>query len=231
MRGACCARNHESDGMKDTDTQGLLMVISAPSGAGKTTLCKELLAEFPDLRFSVSYTTRPPRRGERDGRDYHFISVEDFRNRKARDEFVECEEIYGHWYGTSKRDIEEITAQGHDVVLDIDTRGARNVKAMYPDAVFVFVMPPSVKILKERLHKRGSETDDAIQVRFDRAMEEIRANEWYDYVVFNDIIANSVAILSSIYVAEKNRRPRLQSRIDDFYRITGGTETHGTRYR
>jgi len=198
------------------------MVISAPSGTGKTTLCKRLLAEFPDLRFSVSCTTRPPRKDEKDGKDYHFISAENFKDRRAQGEFVEWEEIYGHLYGTSKKDIEEMTRRGYDVVLDIDTRGARNVKSVYPEAVFVFVMPPSVEILKERLYNRGSETDDMIQMRFDRAMEEIQENEWYDYVVFNDIVQDSVTILRSVYVAEKNRRSRLQGRIDDFYRTTGG---------
>ena len=198
------------------------MVISAPSGTGKTTLCKRLLAEFPDLRFSVSCTTRPARKGEKDGRDYHFISVKDFKSRMAQGEFVEWEEIYGHFYGTSKRDIEDMTHKGYDVVLDIDTRGARNVKIIYPEAVLVFILPPSVEVLKERLKKRGSETDETIKVRFDRAMEEIQANEWYDYVVFNDIVKSSVSMMRSVYMAEKSRRSRQQGRIDDFYRITGG---------
>ncbi|MDO9514656.1 MAG: guanylate kinase [Syntrophales bacterium] len=208
--------------MKHTDTQGLLMVISAPSGTGKTTLCKRLLAEFPDLRFSVSCTTRPARKGEKDGMDYHFISIEDFTRRKANGEFAEWEEIYGHFYGTLKKDIEDMPRKGYDVVLDIDTKGARNVKAIYPAAVLVFIMPPSVEILKERLKKRGSETDDIIKKRFDKAMGEIRENEWYDYVVFNDIMSDSVNILRSVYIAEKNRTSRLQGRIADFYRITGG---------
>jgi len=209
--------------MTHATAQGLVMVISAPSGTGKTTLCKKLLDEFPDLHFSVSCTTRPAREGEKEGRDYHFITLEDFKDRVARGEFIEWEELYGHYYGTAKRTIEEMLRKGHDVVLDIDTRGARRVKALYPDAVLVFIMPPSVEILKERLKNRRSETDDIIAIRFNRAMEEIRANEWYDYVVFNDIIPDSVTVLRSIYIAEKNRRPRLQNRIDDFYQMTGGT--------
>jgi len=202
--------------MKHTYTQGLLMVISAPSGAGKTTVCKRLLAEFPDLHFSVSCTTRPPRAGERDGTDYRFISVADFNNRRTMGEFVEWEEIYGSYYGTSKRDIEAILQQGSDIVLDIDTNGARNVKAIYPEAVLIFILPPSVAILKERLTKRGSETNAVIKRRFDKAMKEIRENEWYDYVVFNDIIEDCVTILRSVYIAEKNRRSRVQGKIDDF---------------
>ncbi|MBW2649239.1 MAG: guanylate kinase [Deltaproteobacteria bacterium] len=208
--------------MKHTNTQGLLIVISAPSGAGKTTICKGLLNEFPDLRFSVSCTTRPPRKGEKDGEDYHFISVKDFKDSIEKNEFVEWEEIYGHFYGTSKKDIEGLIQRGHDVILDIDTKGAGNVKAKYPDGVFVFIMPPSVEVLRERLKKRGSETDDIIKMRFDRAMEEIRENKWYDYVIFNDIIRGSVNIMRSVYIAEKNRRSRLQARINNFYRKTGG---------
>jgi len=208
--------------MKHTDTQGLLIVISAPSGAGKTTICKGLLGEFPDLRFSVSCTTRPPRKGEKDGEDYHFISVEDFKDRIEKGEFVEWEEIYDHFYGTSKKDMEDLIQRGYDVILDIDTKGAGNVKSIYPEGVFVFIMPPSVEILKERLKKRGSETDDIIKVRFDRAMEEIRENEWYDYVIFNDMLGNSVGVMRSVYIAEKNRKSRLQARIDNFYRTTGG---------
>lgn len=203
--------------MKDTTTQGLLIVVSAPSGAGKTTICKRLLDEFPDLYFSVSCTTRPPRKGEKNGEDYHFISAKEFQRMIENDEFVEWEEIYGHLYGTSRKEIEDRTGNNHDVLLDIDTKGARNVKAIYPGGVFVFIMPPSVKTLKERLKKRGSETDDTIKVRFDRAMEEIRENEWYDYVIFNDILSDSSHIMSSIYTAEKNRRFRLQARISDFF--------------
>ena len=208
--------------MKHANAQGLLIVISAPSGAGKTTICRRLLDEFPDLYFSVSCTTRLPRKGEKDGRDYHFISVEKFKNRTGKGEFVEWEEIYGHFYGTLKKEIEDRTGKGHDVILDIDIKGAGNVKSIYPQGVFVFIMPPSVETLKERLKKRGSETDDVMKMRFDRVMEEVRENERYDYVIFNDIINDSVDVMRSIYIAEKNRRSRLQSRINDFYSITGG---------
>ncbi len=205
-----------------SNTDGIIIVVSAPSGAGKTTLCKKLLAESPNLRFSVSYTTRTARQGEVDGVDYRFISEAEFKKRREMDEFVEWEKIYGNLYGTSRIDIENLTRQGYDVVLDIDTRGARNVKSLFPEAILIFVMPPSVKTLKDRLKKRGSEPDNIIQVRFERAMEEIGENEWYDYLVFNDIIKNSLSSIRAVYVAEKSRRSRLQGRIDDFYRTTGG---------
>jgi len=203
--------------MKNMNTQGLLVVISAPSGAGKTTVCKKLLDEFPDLHFSVSCTTRPSRKGEKEGKDYHFISVKEFKKRIEKDEFVEWEEIYGHFYGTSKKEIEDRILNNGDVLLDIDTKGARNVKKIYPEGVFVFIMPPSAQELKERLKKRGSETEDTIKIRFERALEEIKENEWYDYIIFNDILKNSAYIMKSIYIAEKNRRPRLQNRINNFY--------------
>ena len=208
--------------MIHAETPGLLIIISAPSGAGKTTICKGLLDKFPDLRFSVSCTTRPPRKGERDAKDYHFISENDFKDRIAKSEFVEWEEIYGHFYGTLKKDIEDPILRGCDIILDIDTSGAGNIKSIYPDGVFVFIMPPSEEILKERLKKRGSETDDTIKMRFDRAMEEIRENKWYDYVIFNDKVNSSVNIMRSVYIAEKNRTARAQPRINNFYRITGG---------
>ncbi|MCD6487483.1 MAG: guanylate kinase [Syntrophobacterales bacterium] len=208
--------------MNNMNAQGLLMVISAPSGAGKTTICKRLLDEFPDLYFSVSCTTRPPRKGEKDGKDYHFISLEEFKNRIEKNEFVEWEKIYGQFYGTLKKEINDLIVKGHDVMLDIDIKGAGNVKSIYPEGVFIFIMPPSVEVLKERLKKRGSETGDVIKMRFSRIMEEVRENERYDYVIFNDILSSSVDIMRSIYIAEKNRRSRLKARINDFYSITGG---------
>lgn len=202
--------------------KGIVLVVSAPSGAGKTTICREVLKAFPDLRFSVSCTTRSPRAEEKEGEDYHFISKEEFKNRLNAGDFAEWEENYGNFYGTLKKNIENITEKGCDILLDVDTKGAKNIKEEYPDAVLVFVLPPSVDILKERLKGRGSESEDAFRLRIEKAMSEIKEHEWYDYIIFNDIAAHSIEILKSVYIAEKCRRERLENRINNFCKITGG---------
>ena len=198
------------------NNEGLILVVSAPSGAGKTTICKEFLKAAPNVRFSISSTTRKPRRGEVHGNDYHFISEEEFKESIAKDEFIEWEINYGHIYGTSKKCIEELLERGHDILFDVDTRGAKNLKSLYPHAVFVFILPPSMADLKERLGKRGSEKGETLEARLGKAMEEIGENKRYDYVIFNDMVKYSVDILRSIYTAEKNRRIRLSDRIDNF---------------
>ena len=194
--------------------KGLIFVISAPSGAGKTTICREFLKVAPRVRFSVSSTTRKPRRGEVEGRDYHFVSEEQFREGIAQGEFIEWEINYGNLYGTSKGHITGFLEEGYDMLFDVDTRGAKNLKTLYPDAVFVFILPPSMDALKERLGKRGSERGEPLAARLERAMQEMAENKRYDYVIFNDTIQASVDILRSIYIAEKNRRIRLDEKID-----------------
>ena len=196
-----------------SDIPGLLIVVSAPSGAGKTTICKEVLNIVPELRFSISCTTRNPRKGETDGRDYHFITREEFETRISGGDFIEWAENHGHLYGTLKEDVEALTAAGYDVLFDVDPRGAKELKSQYNNAVFVFILPPSIDVLKERLQKRGSKKDAVMKARFERASQEVGEVVWYDYAIFNDIIDESVDILKSIYKAEKNRRERLTGKI------------------
>lgn len=202
-------------GKLTSDERGLFVVVSAPSGTGKTTICKEVLKIVPGLRFSVSCTTREPRRGEKNGMDYHFISKEEFERRVSKRDFIEWAENHGHLYGTLKKDVEGLLHEGLDVLFDVDPRGAKELKSLYPDAVFVFILPPSIDMLKERLKRRGSEERDIMNARFERAFEEIREFVWYDYAVFNDIIHESVDIVRSIYRAEKNRIGRLKNKIDE----------------
>jgi len=196
-----------------SDISGLLIVVSAPSGTGKTTICKEVMKIVPELRFSISCTTREPRKGEIDGRDYHFISREEFEERISGDDFIEWAENHGHLYGTLKEDVEGLVTAGYDVLFDVDPRGAKELKSQYNNAVFVFILPPSIDVLKERLKKRGSEENAMMKARFERAAKEIGEVVWYDYAIFNDIIDESVDVLKSIYRAEKNRRERLTKRI------------------
>jgi len=192
------------------------MVMSAPSGTGKTSILREFLKKCPNVRFSVSYTTRPPRPGEEEGRDYCFITQEEFRKRIAQEEFVEWEEYSGYLYGTSAKTMKVFLDKGIDLMLDVETRGAGTLKKNYPGGVFVFVLPPSMDELKRRLCARGLDNERMMKERLDRALDEIREVHWYDYVIFNDRIKSAVEQLRSIYVAEKHRRDRVTDQIKDF---------------
>jgi guanylate kinase len=192
----------------------LFIVVSAPSGTGKTSILKELLKRCANIKFSVSCTTRPPRPGEVDGRDYHFISEQEFRGRIAAGEFAEWVENYGRLYGTSGKTMKAFLTQGFDLVLDVEPRGAKALKANYPGGIFVFILPPTLAALKERLGGRGCESEETMKRRLDGAVDEIREIAWYDYVVFNDRLEDAVDCLRSIYVAEKSRRGRLTKRIE-----------------
>jgi guanylate kinase len=194
---------------------GLLIVVSAPSGAGKTSICREILRMFPDARFSVSSTTRPPRPGEVEGKDYFFISENEFRERIDRGEFVEWVENYGQLYGTSKKTMTAFLERGHDLILDIEPRGAKAIREHYPRGIFVLILPPSLSELKSRLAKRG-ERAPVMECRLRTALDEIRQALWYDYVIFNEKLDEAVERFRAIYIAEKSRRERHAEKIAAF---------------
>lgn len=198
------------------ETKGLFIVVSAPSGAGKTTILRKVLKICPNVLFSVSYTTRPPRPGEEDGRDYCFVTEEAFRERIIQGEFAEWEEYSGYLYGTSAKTMGAFLEKGFDLMLDIEPRGAKTLKKNYPEGVFVFILPPSINELRRRLNQRGSDNKQVIDERMNRVLDEIREVVWYDYVIFNDRLESAVDQLKSIYVAEKHKRERLAEKIQDF---------------
>jgi guanylate kinase len=188
---------------------GILFVVSAPSGAGKTTILKKVMADLPGLIFSVSYTTRTPRQGERDGRDYHFINRELFAQIRSRRPtgFLEWAEVHGNFYGTGREEVDRLLGTGRDVVLDIDVQGAMQMRKT-SDPVLIFIAPPSLAELESRLRKRGTETEAAIALRLENARREMRYANDYDYLIINDQLVEAVDCLRSIVVAERCRRRR-----------------------
>ncbi|MBU2055552.1 MAG: guanylate kinase [Proteobacteria bacterium] len=192
------------------------MIISAPSGAGKTSICRKIMQMFPNLHFSVSHTTRPPRPGEVDGKDYVFLSEAEFRERIARGEFVEWVENYGQLYGTSKKTMDAFLEQGYDLLLDLEPRGARTIREQYPRGVFIFILPPSLSELKARLAKRG-ESDAVMENRLRTSLDEIKEALWYDYIIFNERLGEAVDRFRAVYIAEKSRRTRCMERIESFF--------------
>ncbi|HBT20061.1 MAG TPA: guanylate kinase [Peptococcaceae bacterium] len=194
------------------DFDGILLVISGPSGVGKGTLCKALLEEVKDLQISISMTTRKPRQGEIDGKDYFFVSEEEFLERIKRDEFVEWAKVYGHYYGTPWEEVKSALEKGRDLVLEIDTQGAMQIKKKFKDAVFIFILPPSREELQKRIIKRGTESSNSVKKRLESFDEELKYIFEYDYVVVNDSIPDAVEKIKSIYIAERCRPHRIIKR-------------------
>lgn len=195
--------------------RGTLIVVSAPSGAGKTTLCHEVRGLIPDLYYSVSYTTRPPRPGEINGIDFHFVTPREFAAMRDRDELAEWAMVHDNMYGTPAKALEGALRRGLDVLLDIDTHGARQLRQRYPECVSVFIMAPSIADLQARLRERNSDAPGEIERRLNRAREEIVAWRQYDYLIINRDVKEAADQLASIIQAERCRTSRLTIRFPD----------------
>lgn len=170
-----------------------LFVVSGPSGAGKGTVVREVTRRRPDIHLSVSATTRPARRGERNGRDYHFISEREFSARRDRGDFLEWAEVYGNFYGTPRAEVEEALAAGLDVICELDIRGAEAIKRVKPDSTLIFIEPPSLEELFSRLRGRGTEDPETLSRRVKAAYDEVKAKGFYDHIVVNDELEDAVA--------------------------------------
>ena len=186
-------------------SKGLLIVVSGPSGTGKGTVCSELLSQAQDLAYSISATTRQPRAGEVDGKNYYFMDKADFEKKIAEGGFLEYANVYGNYYGTPLGKIEERLAEGVDILLEIDTQGAINVMEKCPEGLFIFLVPPSLAELERRIRGRGSETEESLQKRMGSARKEIEDDKKYGYVVVNDTVKNAVKRIMAIRTAEHCR--------------------------
>jgi guanylate kinase len=191
----------------------VVFIISAPSGSGKSTLVREILHRYPDLAFSISYTTREARGQEKNGDSYHFISRDEFMERLKKDEFLEWAEVFGNFYGTHRSVWDNAIAANRDLLLDIDVQGAQQLRKKIPDAVTIFVLAPSREVLESRLRARSEDAEQVIERRLAAAANEIRNYHYYDYVVVNDQVDEAVATLEAIFRAERVRRQRMENRI------------------
>jgi len=193
---------------------GTLYIVSAPSGAGKTSLVKALLDAQPQVRVSVSHTTRPMRPGEADGVNYHFVSREAFLERLQHDEFLEHAEVFGNLYGTSQRWVEQTLEEGYDLILEIDWQGAQQVRRLMPQAKSIFILPPTQEALRQRLTNRGQDSDEVIDKRMREAVSEMAHYVEYDYLVINDDFAHALIDLQAIFRANQLLQPTQQKRFE-----------------
>jgi len=188
--------------------EGVLFVVSAPSGAGKTSLCRELIDSFADLRQSVSFTTRPMRIGEQDGVDYHFVDHGTFQQMIAAQQLAEWAQVHDNLYGSSQATLQQAALEGIDLLLDIDCQGAAQLKKNCRQGVFIFILPPNIAELERRLRGRGTDSDEVIGRRLNNAEQEISQASWYDYLIVNDEFKTAFQQLSSIVIAERCRAVR-----------------------
>jgi guanylate kinase len=206
--------------MIPTSSQGVLYVVSAPSGAGKTSLVKALLKTDPAIRLSISYTTRPPRPGETDGRDYHFVARERFEEMLADGEFLEHAEVYGNFYGTSRSSIARDLIAGHDTLLEIDWQGAAQVRSHFPESASIFILPPSFGALRTRLAGRGQDSEAVIERRLAAAAHDVAHADAFDYIIVNDdfdhALQDLVAITRSIRLQTTRQLKRHAALFDEF---------------
>ncbi len=195
--------------------KGNLIIISSPSGGGKGTLIKEVLKTVPNIGYSISFTTRPMRVGERNGRDYFFISHQEFENLIEEGEFLEYATVHGNFYGTSLKRVKAETDLGHDIILEIDVQGAASVRAKVPEAVSIFILPPSYQVLERRLTARATEKQEDLAVRLRNSLGEVQRFTEFEYVVINDDVARATADLQSVIFAERLKRIRQTGVIQD----------------
>ncbi|OGP92392.1 MAG: guanylate kinase [Deltaproteobacteria bacterium RBG_16_47_11] len=207
---------------------GLIFVISAPSGAGKTTLVRGTIKQLPNLRFSVSCTTRSPRSNEREGEDYYFVSPPVFQKMVERGEFLEWAEILGNRYGTTFASMNQLASKGMDLILDIDTQGAKKVMEKVDQAILIYIFPPSLEVLRERLVKRGLDSPEMIQLRLASARKDMEEAHWYHYLIVNERIEDAIEKLKAIIVAERCRNVK-RSILEEKKREW--EEHHGKNYR
>ncbi|MGA7180916.1 MAG: guanylate kinase [Thiobacillaceae bacterium] len=198
-------------------TRGLLLIVSAPSGAGKTTLVRALLKADPAIHLSISYTTRPPRPGEVDGKDYHFVSKDEFAEMTNRGEFLESAEVYSNYYGTAESWIEGEIAAGRDILLEIDWQGASQVRKRFPEAMSIFVLPPSLQALRNRLMNRAQDNQEVIERRLASAAEEVSHAVEFDYIIVNDDFDEALLDLTALVRAARLTTPRQVERYGDLF--------------
>jgi guanylate kinase len=195
--------------------KGILFIISSPSGGGKGTLIRQVLAAVPTVGYSISFTTRKPRRGEKHGREYFFVTPAEFEKMRQGGAFLEWAQVHNHFYGTTRAQVEIELNAGRDIILEIDVQGAKNVKNVLPESVGIFIMPPSFEILSRRLERRGSESSTDLAVRLLNARGEVEHYREFDYVIINDEVPRASTQLSAVFLAERARRTRMVATVEE----------------
>ena len=201
------------------DSIGQLFVLSGPSGVGKSSVREGVRKKLPGLAYSISYTTRKPRRGETKDQDYHFVSLDTFLAMKAAGAFVECAQVHGNFYGTSREQLTKQLNEQREVLLEIDVQGARQVKDHFPASCFIFVLPPDRKTLEKRLSERGTEEGKDIEARLDNASRELEEASWYDYLIVNDVLEEAVEALTAIILSTRFRRQAVLPRVRNLLKL------------